>query len=150
MDQTAFNFDSIPPSDEAAVLALLREGRRAAVSSTEIERVTGLKPRRVQAIIRKLRLEGHNIGSATEHPMGYYITSAQDENADMARKLRARGIKVLMVAARFQKASLQADCTYQTPTSPPPSGGRSSWIGLWSRSGSLKPVGADRGAAVRN
>lgn len=37
MDQTAFNFDSIPPSDEAAVLALLREGRRAAVSSTEIE-----------------------------------------------------------------------------------------------------------------
>jgi|ADurb_Leu_01_Slu_FD_contig_123_11637_length_1113_multi_3_in_0_out_1_2 biotin operon repressor len=136
MDQTAFNFDSIPPSDEAAVLALLREGRRAAVSSTEIERVTGLKPRRVQAIIRKLRLEGHNIGSATEHPMGYYITSAQDENADMARKLRARGIKVLMVAARFQKASLQADCTYQTPTSPPPSGGRSSWIGLWSRSGS--------------
>jgi len=31
MDQTAFNFDSIPPSDEAAVLALLREGRRAAV-----------------------------------------------------------------------------------------------------------------------
>ena len=39
--------------------------------------------------------------------MGYYITSAQDENADMARKLRARGIKVLMLAAKFQKASLQ-------------------------------------------
>jgi len=107
MDQTAFNFDSIPPSDEAAVLSMLREGRQAAVSSTIIEARTGLRPRRVQAIIRKLRLEGHNIGSATEHPMGYYITSAQDENADMARKLRARGIKVLMVAARFQKASLQ-------------------------------------------
>lgn len=30
-------------------------------------------------------------------------TDAQDENADMARKLRARGIKVLMVAARFSK-----------------------------------------------
>jgi hypothetical protein len=43
MDQTAFNFDSIPPSDEAAVLALLREGRRAAVSSTEIERVTEMR-----------------------------------------------------------------------------------------------------------
>jgi len=107
MDQTAFNFDSIPPSDEAAVLALLREGRRAAVSSTIIEARTGLRPRRVQQIIRKLRLEGHNIGSATQEPMGYYITDAQDENADMARKLRARGIKVLMVAAKFQRASLR-------------------------------------------
>ena len=107
MQQTSLNFDSPLSTDEAAVLALLGHGRRAAVSSTEIERVTGLKPRRVQAIIRKLRLEGHNIGSATEHPMGYYITSAQDENADMARKLRARGIKVLMVAARFQRESLQ-------------------------------------------
>ena len=80
MDQTAFNFDSIPPSDEAAVLALLREGRRAAVSSTEIERVTGLRPRRVQQIIRKLRLEGHSIGSATQEPMGYYITDEQGDN----------------------------------------------------------------------
>jgi len=61
----------------------------------------------VQAIIRKLRLEGHNIGSATTEPMGYFLTDAQDENADMARKLRARGIKVLMVAARFQRESLQ-------------------------------------------
>lgn len=106
MDQAAFNF-SLPLSDEAAVLSMLREGRQAATSSTEIERVTGLKPRRVQQIIRKLRLAGHNIGSATDAPMGYYLTNQQDENADMARKLRARGIKVLMVAARFQRASLQ-------------------------------------------
>ena len=151
MEQALLNFDSPHLlDDEAAVLSMLREGRQAAVSSTIIERRTGLKPRRVQQVVRRLRLSGHNIGSATTEPMGYFLTNEQDENADMARKLRARGIKVLMVAARFQKASLQADCTYQTPTSPPPSGGRSSWIGLWSRSGSLKPVGADRGAAVRN
>ena len=75
MDQTAFNFDSIPPSDEAAVLSMLREGRQAAVSSTIIEARTGLRPRRVQQIIRKLRLEGHSIGSATQDPMGYYLTS---------------------------------------------------------------------------
>ena len=107
MDQAAFNFDPIPlHRDEAAVISVLREGRQAAVSSTEIERVTGLKPRRVQQVVRRLRLAGHNIGSATTDPMGYYITSEQDENADMARKLRARGIKVLMVAARFSKRSL--------------------------------------------
>ena len=108
MEQALLNFDSPHLlDDEAAVLSMLREGRQAAVSSTIIEARTGLRPRRVQQIIRKLRLEGHNIGSATQEPMGYYITDAQDENADMARKLRARGIKVLMVAARFQKASLQ-------------------------------------------
>ncbi|MEN6440515.1 MAG: hypothetical protein ABFD97_18225 [Syntrophobacter sp.] len=108
MEQSLLNFDSpLLLTDETAVLGCLGHGRGAAVSSTEIERVTGLKPRRVQQIIRKLRLEGHNIGSSTTDPMGYYITDAQDENADMARKLRKRGIRVLMVAARFQKASLQ-------------------------------------------
>lgn len=110
MEQALLNFDSPHLlSDEAAVLSCLREGRQAAVSSTEIIKRTGLRPRRVQAIIRKLRLEGHNIGSATTDPMGYYITDAQDENADMARKLRARGIKVLMVAARFSKRSLRME-----------------------------------------
>lgn len=108
MEQPSLNLDSPHLlSDETAVLGCLGHGRGAAVSSTTIEERTGLKPRRVQQIIRKLRLEGHNIGSASDDPKGYYITDAQDENADMARKLRARGIKVLMVAARFQKASLQ-------------------------------------------
>ena len=93
MEQATLNFN--PPSlspDEVAVLGCLQHGRESATSSTEIERRTGLRPRRVQAIIRKLRLEGHNIGSATTEPMGYFLTDAQDENADMARKLRARGI----------------------------------------------------------
>ena len=108
MHQTSLNFDSPHLlSDEEAVLSCLGHGRQAATSSTIIEARTGLRPRRVQQIIRKLRLEGHNIGSATQEPMGYYITDAQDENADMARKLRARGIKVLMVAAKFQRASLR-------------------------------------------
>jgi len=108
MHQTSLNFDSHNLlSDEEAVLSCLGHGRQAATSSTIIEARTGLRPRRVQAIIRKLRLEGHNIGSSTCEPMGYFLTHAQDENADMARKLRARGIKVLMVAAKFQRASLR-------------------------------------------
>ena len=108
--QAEIDFTNSPHlPDEAAVLACLGHGRESAVSSTIIEARTGLRPRRVQAIIRKLRLEGHNIGRATTDPMGYYITDAQDENADMARKLRARGIKVLMVAARFSKRSLRME-----------------------------------------
>lgn len=110
MEQPSLNFDSPHLlSDEEAVLSCLGHGRQAATSSTIIEARTGLRPRRVQAIIRKLRLEGHNIGSATTEPMGYFLTDAQDENADMARKLRARGIKVLMVAARFSKRSLRME-----------------------------------------
>lgn len=80
MQQTSLNFDSPLSTDEAAVLALLGHGRESAVSSTEITRRTGLKPRRVQQIIRKLRLEGHSIGSATQDPMGYYITDEQGDN----------------------------------------------------------------------
>lgn len=108
MDQPSLNFDSMPLSqDEAAVLACLGHGRESAVSSTEIERLTGMKPRRVQQIVRSLRLNGHMIGSSTSEPMGYYITDEQGDNVEMARKLRSRGIKVLMLAAKFQKASLQ-------------------------------------------
>lgn len=107
MEQALLNFDSPHLlSDEEAVLSFLGHGRQAATSSTEIEARTGLRPRRVQQVVRRLRLSGHNIGSATDSPMGYYLTNQQDENADMARKLRARGIKVLMVAARFSKRSL--------------------------------------------
>lgn len=108
MQQTSLNFDSPLSTDEAAVLALLGHGREAAVSSTEITRRTGLTVRKIQQVVRKLRLEhGYSIGSATDAPMGYYITDEQNDNVEMARKLRARGIKVLMLAARFQRESLK-------------------------------------------
>jgi len=81
MEQATINFDSPHLlSDEEAVLSCLVHGRESAVSSTIIEARTGLRPRRVQQIIRKLRLEGHSIGSATQEPMGYYITDEQGDN----------------------------------------------------------------------
>jgi len=110
MQQTSLNFDSPLSTDEAAVLALLGHGRGAAVSSTEIVKRTGLTVRRIQQVVRRLRLEhGYSIGSATQDPMGYYLTSEQGDNVEMARKLRARGIKVLMLAARFSKRSLRME-----------------------------------------
>ncbi len=109
MEQVSINFDSpLLSPDETAVLGCLGHGREAAVSSTEITRRTGLTVRKIQQVVRKLRLEhGYSIGSATDSPMGYYITDEQGDNVEMARKLRARGIKVLMLAAKFQRASLQ-------------------------------------------
>lgn len=110
MQQPSFNFDSPNLPDEAAVLACLGHGRESAVSSTEIERVTGLSERKIQQVIRSLRMKhGYPIGAAVESPMGYYIAVKQEELADMARALRSRALKVLAVAARFSKRSLRME-----------------------------------------
>lgn len=110
-EQACIDFDAIPPStDEAVVLSLLRHGREAAVSSTEIMRRTGLSERKIQQVIRSLRMRhGYPIGAAVESPMGYYIAVKQEELADMARALRSRALKVLAVAARFSKRSLKME-----------------------------------------
>ena len=108
MEQATLNFN--PPSlspDEVAVLGCLQHGRESATSSTEIEERTGLSERKIQAVIRSLRMKhGYPIGAAVESPMGYYIAVRQEELADMARALRSRALKVLAVAARFSKRSL--------------------------------------------
>jgi len=111
MEQATLNFN--PPSlspDEVAVLALLGHGRGAAVSSTEIVKRTGLSERKVQQVIRSLRMKhGYPIGAAVEEPFGYYIADKQEELADMARALRSRALKVLAVAARFSRRSLRME-----------------------------------------
>jgi len=110
MQQTSLNFDSPLSTDEAAVLALLGHGRGAAVSSTEIVKRTGLSERKVQQVIRSLRMKhGYPIGAAVEEPFGYYIADKQEELADMARALRSRALKVLAVAARFSRRSLRME-----------------------------------------
>jgi len=110
MQQTSLNFDSPLSTDEAAVLALLGHGRGAAVSSTEIVKRTGLSERKVQQVIRSLRMKhGYPIGAAVEEPFGYYIADKQEELADMARALRSRALKVLAVAARFSRRSLKME-----------------------------------------
>ena len=110
MEQSILNFDSPLSTDEAAVLALLGHGRGAAVSSTEIVKRTGLSERKVQQVIRSLRMKhGYPIGAAVEEPFGYYIADKQEELADMARALRSRALKVLAVAARFSRRSLRME-----------------------------------------
>jgi len=108
MEQAILNFDHPSLSqDEAAVLACLRDGREAAVSSTEITGRTGLSERKIQQVIRSLRMQhGYPIGAAVDEPMGYYIAVNQDELVAIARSLRSRALKVLAVAARFSKRSL--------------------------------------------
>ena len=110
MHQTAFNFNPSLSPEECAVLSCLGHGRGAACSSTEIERRTGLSERKIQQVIRNLRMKhGQPIGAAVDEPFGYYIANKQEELADMARALRKRALKVLAVAARFSKRSLRME-----------------------------------------
>ena len=111
MHQTSLNFDSPHLlSDEEAAVSCLGHGRQAATSSTIIEARTGLSERKIQAVIRSLRMKhGYPIGAAVESPMGYYIAVRQEELADMARALRSRALKVLAVAARFSRRSLRME-----------------------------------------
>lgn len=107
MEQATLNFDSLLSPDETAVLSCLRDGRESAVSSTEIEKRTGLGERKIQAVIRALRMKhSYPIGAAVENPMGYYIAIRQEELVAIARALRSRALKVLAIAARFSKRSL--------------------------------------------
>lgn len=109
-EQAEIDFTSFLSTDEAAVLNCLGHGRSAAVSSTIIEARTGLSERKIQQVIRSLRMRhGYPIGAAVESPMGYYIAVKQEELADMARALRSRALKVLAVAARFSKRSLKME-----------------------------------------
>ena len=108
MDQAAFNFDAIPPStDEAAVLALLREGRKAAVSSTEIIKRTGLSERRIQAVVQGLRRKLYPIVGAVEPPMGYFLASNQEEMVMLAESYFSRGRSYFSTGAIFAKQSLR-------------------------------------------
>ena len=111
MEQTSLNFNPLPLSrDEAAVLACLHEGRDLAVSSSYLTGATGLSERKIQAVIRSLRMKhGQPIGAAVEEPMGYYIAVRQEELVAIARSLRSRALKVLAVAARFSKRSLRME-----------------------------------------
>ena len=111
MEQSILNLDSPHLlSDEEAVLSCLGHGRQAATSSTEIEARTGLSERKIQQVIRSLRMRhGYPIGAAVDEPYGYYIADKQEELADMARALRSRALKVLAVAARFSRRSIRME-----------------------------------------
>ena len=111
MEQTAFNFDHPSPlsTDEAAVLSCLEDGRDMAVSSKEIEKRTGIKQRRIQSVIRSMRLKHYRISAATDEPMGYFLNTRQDDTVKMLKKWRKRALKVLKLCAEFNKSCVRME-----------------------------------------
>lgn len=110
MEQASLNFDALPLScDERAVLDCLSEGRECALSSTEIERRTRLSRRRIQSVIRSLRLKHYRISAATDEPMGYFLNTGQDDTVTMLKKWRKRALKVLMLCAEYNKSCVRME-----------------------------------------
>jgi hypothetical protein len=111
MEQPSLNFD--PPSlapECAAVLSCLRHGRQAATSSTEIERRTGLTVRKIQQVIRDLRLKHkYRISANTKDPKGYYINEKQEDTVVMLKAWRRRAFKVLTLCAEFNKSCVRME-----------------------------------------
>lgn len=108
MDQAAFDFDLKLTDEERAVYGLLGYGRARALSARELSERTGLRDRQVRDTIRSLIMErGVVVGSAVDHPPGFFIAKTADEVIAATSSLRHRGIMILVRVARLQKSSLE-------------------------------------------
>jgi len=108
VDQAAFDFDLNLTSEERAVYGLLGHGRARALSARTISERTGLSDRQVRDTIRDLIMErGILVASAVNDPPGFYIAETPDEIINATKRLRHRGIMILVRAARLQKSSLE-------------------------------------------
>lgn len=67
-------------SEQNLILRELRHGRQRAISKKVLAKITGIAPRRVEAIIRELIVEhGCEIASSCERPMGYFLIDNEIE-----------------------------------------------------------------------
>ncbi len=109
VDQAALDFDFDLMDEERSVYALLGHGRANALSSRELSEQTGLSDRQIRDTIRSLIMErGVLIASVVNKPYGFYIPETPDEIINATKRLRHRGIMILVRAARLQKSSLEA------------------------------------------
>jgi len=76
--------------DECAVLDVLRRhrGRAAAIGLDAVAGIAGISERSVQHVVAQLiEHHGHPVGSAVQHPMGYYLIETPDELAESLNQL---------------------------------------------------------------
>jgi len=108
VDQAAFDFDIEMTDEERAVYGLLGRGRAYAISARNLSERTGLSDRQIRETIRILIMErGILVASEVNDPPGFYIAETPDEIVNATRRLRHRGIMILVRAARLQKSSLE-------------------------------------------
>lgn len=112
MHQDAFRFTT-PDEDIDAlrVMHLVREhaGRENAISMHEIERLTEIPARQVQALVKLLVEErAMPIGTTTRRPFGYYWIVNEGERRDCRNHLLRRALSTLRHAKAFDTDAIVA------------------------------------------
>lgn len=80
---------TLSPDERAVLDVLLRHrGRAAAIGLDSVAGIAGIAERTVQHVVAQLiEHHGHPIGSAVQHPMGYYLIETQEELAESLSQL---------------------------------------------------------------
>lgn len=80
---------TLTPDERAVLDVLLRHrGRAAAIGLDAVAGIAGIAERTVQHVVAQLiEHHGHPIGSAVQHPMGYYLIETPDELAESLSQL---------------------------------------------------------------
>ena len=99
MEQLQIQFEQVRDLDEHQhrVWSALshHRGRSEAVLGVELEVVTGIKIRRVRAIMAELIEMGFPIGSTPHAPAGYYIIQTHDEAVEVCDRLKGHALSIL-------------------------------------------------------
>lgn len=89
------------PAEDLEVLRVMHlvrqhEGRAAAISMHEIERLTGIPARSIQSIVKLLVEERHlPIGTSTSKPFGYFWIVTEGERRECRNHLLRRALSTL-------------------------------------------------------
>jgi len=85
----------MPPTLEAQLKAVFRrhEGHDRAITSQNIQRLTGAGDRLIRRTIRQLITDGMPVASSTESPYGYFLVATRQEAEYYAESIKGRLIE---------------------------------------------------------
>lgn len=86
------------PQQYQKVLAVLKDNSENALSSTEIERITGITRRNLSVITNDLIIKHHySIGASRKYPIyGYYMLQNEDDLRDTLKSLNNEANSILI------------------------------------------------------
>lgn len=120
-EQLGLDFAGVPDQQRRKVNHVLfliyrRQGDSKPISLDELENVTGIKRRTVQAIVKYLRDEKHHpIGSKMKPPYGYYWIVNESERRETRNSLLRRALHTLEGAKALDSDDIVAPLIGQFP-----------------------------------
>lgn len=92
--------------EKLAAILEHHEGRANAITSREIQQLTGADDRRIRLAIRELIKDGLPIASATDSPPGYFLIANWQEAEGYAQSIRDRLIEDARRRRDFRRSAV--------------------------------------------